>query len=74
LQEQKIMKLDVKRTIQFAVGGLMALLGIVGLKVAAGYGSGSHYQGGVLLFLFLIAMIFYQIRTTRFDRGHEDQH
>ena len=63
------MNFDVKQVVKFAAGGAAVLLAIIGLNVAARYGTGSHYQGGIALFLFLIAVIFYQIGSARFDGG-----
>jgi hypothetical protein len=48
------------------------LLGLRGLVVASSYGAGSHYQGGIALFLFMIIVLFWQVSSMRFDRvDHE---
>ncbi len=55
----------VLRVVAAAVAGL---LGLQGLRIAAEYGSGSHYQGGIALFLFMVLVIVWQIHSVRFER------
>ena len=62
----------MKQVIKFAVGGALALFAIVALDVAAKYGGGSHYQGGIVLFLFLVALIFYMIGSARFESPNRE--
>jgi hypothetical protein len=66
-------RIDMKQVVKFIVGGALAIFAIVGLSIAARYGTGSHYQGGIALFLFLVAVIFYQISTTNFGGREEDR-
>jgi hypothetical protein len=52
-------------TIQkFIVGGGLGVFAVVALFLAARAGHGSVYQGGIVLFLYLVALIFAMITTS----------
>jgi hypothetical protein len=54
---------------KFLGGGVAAILALIGLKVAAEYGAGSHYQGGVVLFVVASGILFWQITSARFGQA-----
>jgi hypothetical protein len=59
--------------VKFAVGGALGLCAVLALSMAAHEGKGSAYQGGIVLFLYLVGLIFLMITRIRFD-GRDPLH
>lgn len=62
------MTFDWKHSLRLVASAVAAVLGLVGLSIAAAHGSGSHYQGGVALFVFMVLVLFWQVGSVRYHR------
>jgi hypothetical protein len=55
--------------VKFIVGGALGLFAILSLSIAAHAGERSAYEGGIVLFLYLIGLIFFMITRIKFEQG-----
>jgi hypothetical protein len=55
------------------LGGVTAVLGVIGLFVAARAHDEVGYYGGLLFFIFAVGLIFFQIKRS-YDRHDSGSH
>lgn len=58
----------------WVLSGLVALMGVVGLFVAARVGHSMPYWGGLAFFLFAVLFVFYMIKRGFDHAEHRNSH